>query len=108
MQHVPRDELPRHRDELREQLNSVGVGARLAAAVLIEAAEDDANELAGVLAAISASRREPETQRGGETLEIFDAGFVQTVGGQIHEGGGFIINRGALVQVYFPGVNRSE
>jgi hypothetical protein len=72
------------RGRSRPRLESVREAA-LAAAVVFEATEDDPDELPGVLAVVAApAGREPDTQGGGETFEVLDAGFVQTVGGKIH------------------------
>jgi hypothetical protein len=54
------------------------------APVCLEAAEDGAHELARVLSLIASLRGQPDAEGGGETLEIFDAGFVQAIGGKIH------------------------
>jgi hypothetical protein len=59
------------------------VTARVAA-VFFEAAEDDPDELPGVLAVVAPSERQLHAQRHGQTFEVFDPGFVKAVSVELH------------------------
>jgi hypothetical protein len=56
----------------------------LLAAVLLEPLHDGADERARVLAAVAALGGEADAKGGGETFEVLDPGFVETVSGKIH------------------------
>lgn len=56
----------------------------VAAAIVVEAAQDGADELAGVLAIATLLGGEPHAQGEGEALEVFDPGFQQTIRVDIH------------------------
>ena len=59
------------------------VTARVAA-VVFEAAQDDPDELSGVLAVVAAPERQLHAQRHGQAFEVFDPGFVKAVSVELH------------------------
>lgn len=56
----------------------------MAAPIVVQTAQDDAHQLAGVLPVPAQPGRQPETQRQRETFEVFNRGFVQTIRVEIH------------------------
>ena len=67
-----------------QELPAGAAGRLVQAPILIQTAHYGPDELAGVLPVIAPVRREPDAQRGGETFEIFDPGFVKAVDGELH------------------------
>ena len=56
----------------------------VAAPIVFEAAQDGADQLAGIVAVTPLTGREPDAQREREALEVLHPGFVQTVRVEFH------------------------